>query len=56
MRPDDPSHALQECLSLDPTAFVAPGATVVGRATLHARSSVWFSAVIRADMDTVVLG
>ncbi len=56
MRPDDPAHALQEGLALDPTAFVAPGATVVGRATLHARSSVWFSAVIRADMDTVVLG
>ncbi len=56
MRPDDPSHLLQEGLELDPTAFVAPGATVVGRATLRARSSVWFSAVIRADMDTVVLG
>lgn len=56
MRPDDPSRALEEGLVLDPTAFVAPGATVVGRATLGARSSVWFSAVIRADMDTVVLG
>jgi len=56
MRADDPSRALQEGLDLDPTAFVAPGATVVGRATLRARSSVWFSAVIRADMDTIELG
>ena len=49
-------HVLVEQLALDPTAFVAPGATVVGRVTLGPRASVWFSAVIRGDMDTVVLG
>jgi carbonic anhydrase/acetyltransferase-like protein (isoleucine patch superfamily) len=49
-------HVLLEELRLDPTAFVAPGASVVGRVTLGARSSVWFSAVIRGDMDTVLLG
>ncbi|MGH7724463.1 MAG: gamma carbonic anhydrase family protein, partial [Candidatus Eiseniibacteriota bacterium] len=47
---------LKEELSLDPTAFVAPGASVAGRVTLRARSSVWFSAVIRADMDRAELG
>jgi len=51
-----PPHILLEELMLDPTAFVAPGASVVGRVTLGARSSVWFSAVIRGDMDTVLLG
>ena len=54
--PASPPHALLEDLRLDPTAFVAPGATVVGRVTLGARASVWFSAVIRGDMDTVTLG
>jgi carbonic anhydrase/acetyltransferase-like protein (isoleucine patch superfamily) len=54
--PDHPPHVLLEELRLDPTAYVAPGASVVGRVTLGARSSVWFSAVIRGDMDTVVLG
>ena len=49
-------HVLVEDLRLDPTAFVAPGATVVGRVTLGARASVWFSAVIRGDMDAVTLG
>jgi carbonic anhydrase/acetyltransferase-like protein (isoleucine patch superfamily) len=49
-------HVLAEDLRLDPTAFVAPGATVVGRVTLGARASVWFSAVIRGDMDAVALG
>lgn len=47
---------LREELRLDPTAFVAPGASVVGRVRLGARSSVWFSAVIRADMDRAELG
>ncbi len=47
---------LSEELVLDPTAFVAPGASVAGRVTLKARSSVWFAAVIRADMDRAELG
>ena len=51
-----PPHVLLEELKLDPTAYVAPGASVVGRVTLGARASVWFSAVIRGDMDTVTLG
>jgi carbonic anhydrase/acetyltransferase-like protein (isoleucine patch superfamily) len=41
---------------IDPTAFVAPGAVVVGEVTLGARSSVWFGAVLRGDMDAIVLG
>ncbi len=41
---------------LDPTAWVAPGAVVVGRARLRARSSVWYGAVVRADGDAIELG
>jgi carbonic anhydrase/acetyltransferase-like protein (isoleucine patch superfamily) len=51
-----PPDTLVEQLDLDPSAFVAPGASVVGRVRLGARSSVWFSAVIRGDMDKVELG
>jgi carbonic anhydrase/acetyltransferase-like protein (isoleucine patch superfamily) len=51
-----PPHTLIEDLRLDPSAFVAPGASVVGRVTLGARSSVWYAAVIRGDMDAVELG
>jgi len=51
-----PPHVLLERLALDPTAFVAPGASVVGRVTMAARSSAWFSAVMRGDMDTITLG
>ena len=45
--PDGPPHVLLERLELHPTAFVAPGATVVGRVTMGAESSVWFGAVMR---------
>jgi carbonic anhydrase/acetyltransferase-like protein (isoleucine patch superfamily) len=38
------------------TAFVAPGAVVVGEVTLGPRSSVWFGAILRGDMDAITLG
>lgn len=41
---------------IDPSAFIAPGAHVVGTAVLHAQTSVWFSATIRADNDIISLG
>lgn len=38
------------------SAWVAPQAVVIGRATLAARASVWFNAVIRADNEPVNIG
>ena len=38
------------------TAFVAPGAVLIGRATIGAEASVWYGAVLRADHDTIVVG
>ena len=34
---------------IHPTAFIAPGATVVGNVTIGEEASVWFGAVIRGD-------
>ncbi len=42
--------------SLDPTAFVAAGARVVGGVTLSEGASVWYNAVLRADGDTITIG
>ena len=39
-----------------PTAFIAPGAVVLGDVTLGARCSVWYQAVLRADMAPIVIG
>lgn len=37
-------------------AFVAPGATVVGRVHIGARSSVWYGAVLRGDSAHITVG
>ncbi len=36
--------------------FVAPNATVVGDVTLGEDSSVWYQAVLRADIESIVVG
>jgi carbonic anhydrase/acetyltransferase-like protein (isoleucine patch superfamily) len=43
-------------LSFDPTAFIAPGAVVVGDVTLGAHASVWFNTVVRGDTAPVTVG
>ena len=39
-----------------PDAWLAPTATVIGHATVESAASVFYGAVIRADMDHVSLG
>ena len=43
-------------LDIHPTAFVAPGAIVVGEVKLGARSSVWFNTVARGDSERIEIG
>jgi len=38
------------------TAFIAPGAAVIGRVSLGEKVSVWFNAVMRGDNDDIVIG
>lgn len=38
------------------SAFVAPGAVIVGDVRLEAGSSVWYNAVLRAEAEPIVLG
>jgi carbonic anhydrase/acetyltransferase-like protein (isoleucine patch superfamily) len=58
----DPKHGARAAgdraprLRLHPTAFIAPGAVVVGDVTLGARSSIWFNAVLRGDVDRIEVG
>lgn len=37
-------------------AWVAPGATLIGAVRLLPRSSVWYTAVLRGDGDTITVG
>lgn len=41
---------------IDPTAFVAPGSTVLGRVRLAEGASVWYGCVLRGDNDDLDLG
>lgn len=41
---------------IHPTAFVAPGAHVIGDVTLAKGSSVWFTAVLRGDISSIRVG
>ncbi|TXK17021.1 gamma carbonic anhydrase family protein [Homoserinibacter sp. GY 40078] len=41
---------------IDPSAWVAPNATVIGDAVLHPGASVFYGAVVRADRDRIELG
>jgi carbonic anhydrase/acetyltransferase-like protein (isoleucine patch superfamily) len=41
---------------VDRTAYVAPNAVVRGNVTIGARSSVWFGAVLRGDVESVRIG
>ncbi|TBH17535.1 gamma carbonic anhydrase family protein [Thermus thermamylovorans] len=39
-----------------PTAFLAPGAYLVGEVEVGEGASVWFAAVVRGDLERVVIG
>ena len=41
---------------IDPSAFVAENATLIGDVTVEADASVWFGAVLRADYSPIVVG
>lgn len=41
---------------LDPEAWVAPGAQLMGRVVLEAGASVWFGAVLRGDNEEIRVG
>lgn len=41
---------------IDPTAYIAPGAVVLGDVSLGPHASVWYNAVIRADTASISVG
>ncbi|MBK0421319.1 gamma carbonic anhydrase family protein [Leucobacter sp. CSA2] len=41
---------------VDPSAWIGPGAIVVGDVAIGAGSSVWYNAVVRGDSDSVRIG
>lgn len=42
--------------TVDPTAFVAPGAVIIGDVTIGRDSGIWFNAVVRGDINVIRIG
>jgi len=45
-----------EAPDIDPTAWVADSAQVIGAVTMAENSSVWFGVVVRGDSDHITIG
>ena len=41
---------------VDSSAFVAPNATVIGDVSIGDKSSIWYQAVLRADIESIEIG
>ena len=52
----DPKNTRHRSELVDPTAFIAPGAVVLGDVTIGKDASVWYGAVIRGDCEAIRIG
>lgn len=41
---------------VDPSAFVAPGATLIGDVEIGAEASIWYGCVLRGDVNRIRIG
>jgi carbonic anhydrase/acetyltransferase-like protein (isoleucine patch superfamily) len=41
---------------IDPTAFVAPGARLIGDVELGPEASIWYNCVLRGDVNRITIG
>lgn len=52
-----PLYALAEYTpELHPTAYIAPSADIIGRVTISEQASIWFTAVLRGDVEQISVG
>lgn len=56
MTPDTVCTHLGKHPDIHPKAWVAPGAVVLGDVTLGEDVSVWYQSVLRADIQSIVIG
>ena len=47
---------LQKGPTIHPSCWVVPGATVLGDVILEEESSVWYGAVLRGDINRIIVG
>jgi len=44
------------CPDLSAAAFIAPNATVMGNVTIKSGANIWYSAVVRGDVESITIG
>lgn len=49
-------QAGEAVIRIDPSAYIAPGAVVLGDVTIGPSASVWYGCVLRGDMAGIVVG
>jgi len=50
-------HSLQgKTPKIHPTAYIAPGAQIIGDVVIEENASVWFNAVLRGDVEPIRIG
>jgi carbonic anhydrase/acetyltransferase-like protein (isoleucine patch superfamily) len=54
--PERIAHFLGQEPQIHPSAFVAPGATVLGAVTIGEEASIWFNATLRGDINAIEVG
>jgi carbonic anhydrase/acetyltransferase-like protein (isoleucine patch superfamily) len=45
-----------KCPVIHPSAFIAPGAVIIGDVEIEENASVWYGCVLRADVNTIRVG
>ncbi len=51
-----PNNVLNNSPSIDPNAFVASGAQVMGNVIIKKDASIWYNAVLRGDINQIIIG
>ena len=54
--PDHPPAFLLRSQRVPASVFIAPSADILGDVTLGEESSVWYQAVVRGDINRIVIG
>jgi carbonic anhydrase/acetyltransferase-like protein (isoleucine patch superfamily) len=50
-------YRLGDCIpEIDPSAYIADSATVLGKVIIKANASIWFGVTIRGDNEPIVIG
>ena len=50
------AERLKKCPTIHSCAWAVPGATVIGDVILEEESSVWYGAVLRGDINRIIVG